>query len=180
MRMNKKILKRGVDVINNYTAKELSRIFKEHADFKNPSSIISLIISARKKNEIQTTFEFKKIFKDIVSPKNENQFFARVFQAIRIEVNDEINALKDLLIQSSNLLNPSGRLVVLSYHSIEDKIVKSFMKFGNFNNYPEKDFFGNKSTPFKLVTKKPIVPNDKEIKFNNKSRSAKLRICEKI
>ncbi len=180
MRMNKSILKRGVDIINNYHEKELKRILKEHADFKNPANIISLIINARKKNEIKTTFEFKKIFKDVVSPKYENQFFARLFQAIRIEVNDEINALKDLLIQSSNLLNPSGRLVILSYHSIEDKIVKSFMKFGNFNNHPEKDFFGNQSNPFRLVTKKPITPSDEEIKLNNKSRSAKLRVCEKI
>jgi len=180
MRMNNKMSKKGVDIINSYNAKKLDIIFKEHADFKNPNSITNLIISARQKKEIQTTFDFKNIFNDIVSPKNKNQFFARLFQAIRIEVNDEINALKELLVQSEKLLNPSGRLVVLSYHSGEDKLVKSFMKFGNFNNCSEKDFFGKKLSPFKLITKKPIVPTDLEIKLNNKSRSAKLRICEKL
>jgi 16S rRNA (cytosine1402-N4)-methyltransferase len=180
MRMSKKTIKRGVDVINNYSAQQLNRIFKEHADFKKPSIITNLIIRARQKNEIKTTFEFKNIFNHTVSSKKKHQFFARLFQAVRIEVNDEINALKDLLIQAEKLLKPSGRLVVLSYHSIEDKIVKSFMKFGNFNSFSEKDFFGKKLSPFKLITKRPIVPTDLEIKLNNKARSAKLRICEKL
>ena len=122
----------------------------------------------------------QKIFSHNISGRQENKFFARLFQAIRIEVNDELNALKDLLQQSLDLLNPSGRLVVISYHSIEDKIVKSFMKFGNFSNNPSKDFFGHMDTPFRLISKRPITPSSTEVRLNNKSRSAKLRICEKL
>ena len=112
--------------------------------------------------------------------KNQNQFFARIFQAIRIEVNDEICALKELLKQALDILKPKGRLVVISYHSKEDKLVKSFMKFGNFLNTPNQDFFGNITKPFNQITKKPIVPSLDEVNSNNKARSAKMRVCEKI
>ena len=109
-----------------------------------------------------------------------NQFFARVFQAIRIEVNDEINALKELLKASLNVLKPGGRLVVISYHSTEDRIVKNFMKFGHFEAFVKKDFFGNQFRPFKLINKKPIFPTLTEMNVNNRSRSAKLRVAEII
>lgn len=180
MRMDKNSKKDGVFVLNKYNRQELNRIFKEHADFKNPMFIVDAIINYRKKKIINTTFDFKNIFKNFIPEQFENKFFARLFQSIRIEVNNEINVLKSMLNQAQEVLSPKGRLVVISYHSIEDKIVKSFMKYGNFLNSQDKDFFGNKQSPFQVVTKKPIVPSDMEIKLNNKSRSAKLRICEKL
>lgn len=180
MRMDKNLKKDGVFVLNKYSRKELSRIFKEHADFNNPTFIVDSIIDSRNKKSINTTFDFKNIFKDSIPEQFQNKFFARLFQSIRIEVNNEIHVLKSMLTQAQELLVPTGRLVVISYHSVEDKIVKSFMKYGNFLNSQEKDFFGNKTTPFKVITKKPIVPSDVEIKLNNKARSAKLRICEKL
>jgi 16S rRNA (cytosine1402-N4)-methyltransferase len=180
MRMDQDLEKTAFDVINKYNRENLSRIFKDYADFKNPNFIVDEIISSRNSKIIQTTFDLKKIFNNKTIGLKDNKFFARIFQAIRIEINDEINILKELLSQSLELLRPKGRLVVISYHSAEDKIVKSFMKYGNFLNTPKKDFFGNISTPFRLVTKKPIVPSVTEINQNNKSRSAKLRICEKL
>ena len=180
MRMDGTIKKDGVFVLNNYNRENLTRILKDHSDFKSPKFIVDSIIKYREKKSIQTTFDLKKIFLNRVPKAQENKFFARLFQAVRIEVNDEINALKDLLSQSLQLLRPQGRLVIISYHSAEDKIVKSFMKFGNFSNTLKTDFFGNQKRPFKLITKKPIAPSFLEIKANNKSRSAKLRICEKI
>ena len=180
MRMDHNLETTAFDILNNYNRKNLARIFREHSDFKSPNFIVNSIINFREKKTINTTFDFKNIF-NINIPKNkENQFFARLFQAIRIEVNDEINSLKELLKQSLEMLNPSGRLVIISYHSIEDKIIKSFMKFGHFSNYACKDFFGNMLFPFRVITKKPITPSKIELKNNNKSRSAKLRICEKL
>ncbi len=180
MRMDKNSIKDARFVLNKYNQENLNRIFKEHADFFNPSSISSRIIQFRKKKVINTTFEFKSIFQNMVSVKNENKFFARLFQAVRIEVNDELNCLKELLIQAKNILSPSGRIVAIAYHSLEDVIVKRFMKFSSFSNDHQKDFFGNTSPAFKVITKKPITASDLELKLNNKSRSAKLRICEKI
>tara|TARA_B100001250_G_scaffold414621_1_gene454777 strand:- start:12202 stop:13104 length:903 start_codon:yes stop_codon:yes gene_type:complete len=180
MRMNHDLEQDAAYVLNKYNAKNLSRIFKEHADFHSPQSIVKTILKHREKRSIKTTFEFKKLFNSPLSNKQENKFFARLFQALRIEVNDELNSLKELLTQALDILKPSGRLVVISYHSLEDKIVKNFMKFGHFINSPVKDFFGNPSFEFKLINRKPIVPSDHEIKLNNKARSAKLRVCEKI
>tara|TARA_B100000530_G_scaffold150765_1_gene94669 strand:+ start:661 stop:1569 length:909 start_codon:yes stop_codon:yes gene_type:complete len=179
MRMDSGLQKDAAYILNNYNAQNLSRIFREHADFHSPNVIVNTILNFRETQDIKTTFQFKKLFNSSFFGKNENKFFARLFQALRIEVNDEINALKELLKQSLELLSPAGRLVIISYHSIEDKIVKNFMKFGNFSTSPEKDFFGNPSFPFKVITKKPIIPSDFEIKLNNKARSAKLRICQK-
>ena len=180
MRMDKNLKKDGRYILNKYNQHNLDRIFREHADFNNPRSITSLIIKARKIKEITTTFDFKKILQPLVSKHNENKFFARLFQAIRIEINDELNALKELLIQSKSILKPSGRLVVIAYHSLEDVLVKRFMKFGGFLNFQEKDFFGHTKPIFKLITKKPIIPSESELINNTNSRSAKLRICEKI
>tara|TARA_B100001250_G_scaffold399132_1_gene408189 strand:- start:93 stop:995 length:903 start_codon:yes stop_codon:yes gene_type:complete len=180
MRMDYDLEKDAADILNNYNAKNLSRIFREHADFNSPNFIVKKILDARKKQSINTTFEFKQLFGSAISGKQENKFFARLFQAIRIEVNDELNCLKELLKQSLEILNPSGRLVVISYHSLEDKIVKNFMRFANFSSSPTKDFFGNPSIPLKVITKRPIMPSDSEIKLNNKARSAKLRVSEKL
>jgi len=180
MRMDSDIDQNGAHVLNTYSRKGLNRIFREHADFKNPKFIVDSIMKARLQKPINTTFELKALFDKEIYFENKNKFFARVFQAIRIEVNDELSALKALLQQCLDVIKPSGRLVVISYHSIEDRLVKSFMKFGNFSNSLNKDFFGNASRPFRLINKKPITPSFAELKSNNKSRSAKLRICEKI
>ncbi|MAZ55592.1 MAG: 16S rRNA (cytosine(1402)-N(4))-methyltransferase [Flavobacteriales bacterium] len=180
MRMDHDLEFDAAYILNNYNAKNLSRIFREHADFHSPNFIVKSIINHREKKLITTTFELKELFTASVSNKHENKFFARLFQAIRIEVNDELSALKELLNQALEILNPSGRLVVISYHSLEDKIVKNFMKFGHFLNSPVKDFFGNPSFSFKLINRKPIVPSYHEIKLNNRARSAKLRVCEKL
>jgi len=180
MRMDHNLEHDAAYILNNYNAKNLSRIFREHADFHSPNFIVKSIINHREKKLITTTFELKELFNASVSNKHENKFFARLFQAIRIEVNDELSALKELLNQALEILNPSGRLVIISYHSLEDKIVKNFMKFGHFLNSPVKDFFGNPSFSFKLINRKPIVPSYHEIKLNNRARSAKLRVCEKL
>jgi len=180
MRMDQNLEKDGAYILNHYNSKNLIRMFKEHSDFYSPKSIVNAILNFREKQVIKTTFDFKQIFSPVVDKGKENKFFARLFQAIRIEVNDEINSLKELLKQSLEALNPSGRLVVISYHSIEDRLAKRFMRFGNFSNVSEKDFFGNSNPPFKIITKKPITPSEVELKVNKKSRSAKLRICQKL
>jgi len=180
MRMDCDIDQNGAHILNTYSCKDLNRIFREHADFKNPKFIVDPIVNSRVQNPINTTFELKDLFPQVIQSENKNKFFARIFQAIRIEVNDELTALKELLQQCLDIIKPSGRLVIISYHSIEDRLVKSFMKFGNFRNSPNKDFFGNPSRPFRIINKKPITPSIAELKSNNKSRSAKLRICEKI
>lgn len=178
MRMNNKVSKDGVFILNNYNQSELNRIFKNHADFHSPNVISKPIMQARRFNKINTVQDLKDIFSNVSAIHN-IKFLARIFQAIRIEVNQELEALKEMLGQSLELLNPSGRLVVISYHSLEDRLVKNFMKFGNFSGLHEKDFFGNLLTPFEIVTKKPITPTDLELNKNNRSRSAKLRICSK-
>lgn len=178
MRMSDKISKTGSFILNNYSQLNLNRIFKNHADFNSPNLISGPIIRARSINKIITTRDLKGIFSGI-STKNNIKFLARIFQAIRIEVNQEIESLKELLMQTLDLLNPSGRLVVISYHSLEDRVVKKFMKCGNVSGEIDKDFFGNFTNPFVPITKKPLVPSINEINSNNKSRSAKLRICQK-
>ena len=178
MRMNDKVTKDGVFILNNYNQSELNRIFKNHADFHSPNVISSAILQARRVNKINTVQDLKDVFSNVSTTQN-IKFLARIFQAIRIEVNEELDALKEMLSQALELLSPSGRLVVISYHSLEDRLVKNFMKFGNFSGLHEKDFFGNLLTPFEIITKKPVTPSIREISQNNKSRSAKLRICAK-
>jgi len=178
MRMNPSSSIDGVFILNNYSQLDLNRIFREYSDFNKPNLISLPIIQARSRGLIKTVKDLIGIFHGI-SSKNSNRFFARIFQAIRIEVNDELNSLKELLNQSISILKPHARLVVISYHSVEDRIVKQFMKFGNTLGSPKKDFYGNISSPFKIITKRPITPSDLELRINNKSRSAKLRICER-
>tara|TARA_B100001287_G_scaffold170557_1_gene143547 strand:- start:7321 stop:8223 length:903 start_codon:yes stop_codon:yes gene_type:complete len=167
-------------VVNNYSKIELNKIFKEHSDFKKTDLISQKIINKRRRKRIETTFELINIFSSDFESNYGTKFFARLFQAIRIEVNDELNSLRTFLIQTKSLLKRGGRLVVISYHSHEDRLVKKFMNYGSFLNIPEKDFFGNQKIYFKQLTKKPITPSKEELFNNNKSRSAKLRICEKI
>ena len=178
MRMNKSATLTAREVLNTYDKKKLSKIFKCHSDFSNSEKLAEKIITYRKKNTIEYPNDLLKVFKGHFLPSKKNKFFARIFQAIRIEVNDEIESLKQLLKSSLRLIKPGGRLVVISYHSIEDRVVKNFMKFGGFNPFPTKDFFGNQHLPFNVISKKPILPNSEEIRMNNRSRSGKLRIAE--
>lgn len=179
LRMNQKSGISAKDVINQYSPEELKRIFLEYGEFNNAYHISQAIISARNNSKIETTAQLKSILIKYAERGRENKFFARIFQALRIEVNNEIETLKDFLKQSTSLLKPGGRLVVISYHSLEDRLVKNFMKSGNFEGNIEKDFYGNVIAPFKSITRKPIVPSEKELEINPRSRSAKLRIAER-
>ena len=155
------------------------RIFNSFADLQNTKRVVTTITNERRKNKIKTTAELVKLLQDLVPPKKKNQFLAQVFQAIRIEVNDEMGALMDMLEQSAKVIRPGGRLVVISYHSIEDRLVKNFIRSGNFEGKVETDVFGVAHLPFKAVNKKPIVPSLEEIERNPRARSAKLRIAER-
>ena len=178
MRMNKNSELSAQEILNGYDKENLSRMLNEHSDFKNCDKLAEKLISHRKTKKIITSNDLINVFSGFYYYPKRNQFFARIFQAIRMEVNDEINSLKELLTNTLEILKPGGRLVVISYHSIEDRLVKNFMKFGHFKSFPKKDFFGNKFSPFDLINKKPIMASSRELTLNSRSRSAKLRIAE--
>jgi len=178
MRMNKNSKFSAQEILNEYDKENLSRMLNEHSDFKNCDKLAEKLITQRKKKKITTSNDLINVFSGFYYYPKRNQFFARIFQAIRMEVNDEINALKELLTNTLEILKPGGRLVVISYHSIEDRLVKNFMKYGHFKSFPQKDFFGNKFSPFDLINKKPLVASSRELVLNSRSRSAKLRIAE--
>ncbi len=180
MRMNTKASLTASAVIKNYEGKDLSRIFRLYGEIENFRKLSDLIVSARNDQPIETTLQLKEIASTIAPKHAEHKYLARVFQALRIEVNKEMEVLQEFLNQSLQVLKNKGRLVIMSYHSLEDRLVKDFMKTGNCEGKQDKDFFGNIFRPFELITKKPIVPNENEINTNNRARSAKLRIAEKI
>ena len=180
LRMNQRKDLTAAKVVNTYSVAKLREIFFRYGDLKNAGRISSLIETARSQSEIKTTGQLKDILKSLAPRMQENKFYAKVFQALRIEVNDEMGALEEMLEQTADLLKPGGRLVVISYHSLEDRLVKNLMKTGNVEGKVHKDFFGNMETPFEVITRKPIIPTDKEIETNNRARSAKLRVAEKI
>ncbi|MEO6901699.1 MAG: 16S rRNA (cytosine(1402)-N(4))-methyltransferase RsmH [Bacteroidia bacterium] len=180
MRMDQHSKQTAADIVNNYSEEELKRIFKLYGEVENAGRLAYVIFHARKEKQIITVSELKIAIEKCVRRGRENQYYAQVFQALRIEVNKELDVLQELLTQSLELLKHKGRLVVISYHSLEDRLVKNFMRSGKFEGEVEKDFFGNKLTPFELITRKPIVPNDQENNDNTRARSAKLRIAEKI
>ncbi len=180
MRMNRSAGKTAYDVINSYSADELEGIFRMYTDLKRPKAIADTIVKKRESSPIETTFQLSDAVSKILNPKSEKKDMAQVFQAFRIEVNGEMDALKRFLQSTLNVLNPGGRLAVITYHSIEDRMVKNFMKTGNTEGQEDKDFFGRVSTPWKQITRAPIVPTEEEIERNPRSRSAKLRIAEFI
>ena len=179
MRMNQKAKLTAAKVVNDYPEKELYRIFNAFADLKNVRKVVHTILNERRKSPIKTTGQLVSILDGLVPGNKKNQFLAQVFQAIRIEVNDEMSALMDMLEQSAKVIKPGGKLVVIAYHSIEDRLVKNFIRSGNFEGNVETDVFGVANTPFKAVTKKPIIPSAEEIERNPRARSAKLRIATK-
>lgn len=168
------------DILNTYDENRLSEIFKNYGELQHPLLIARSIIKYRFNRTIETTDDLKIAIQQHILPKHENKFLAQVFQALRIEVNDEIESLKEFLTQGASILKQGGRMVIISYHSLEDRLVKNFFKSGNFSGEVKKDFFGKEEVPFKQITKKPVIPCEKEILENNRARSAKLRIAEKI
>lgn len=178
MRMSKKNKLDAYKVVNEYDESNLRRVFSDYGELKAAPAITRTIIEAREKKTIKTTEELKTVLNRYLPEQFKNKILAQIYQAIRIEVNEEMDALKEFLAQSLEILKPGGRLSVISYHSLEDRLVKRFMKNGLFEGEPERDFYGNFSVPFNLVGKM-IVPADEEIKMNNRARSAKLRIAEK-
>lgn len=177
MRMNPDKEIDAKQVVNNYSDEELFRVFKEYGEILKPWPIVNNIAKNR---PINTTAELKKALQHLEPRQKSGQFWARIFQAIRIEVNEEIKVIHELLEQSINILKPKGRIVCMSYHSLEDRPVKNFFKYGNIEGKAEKDFFGNLLRPLKPITRKPIVPVEEEISENPRARSAKLRVAEKI
>ena len=179
MRMNSTQKIDAKAVVNDYDKDQLEYIFKNFGELRNYKKVTEKIISERAKKSIDTTGDLKKILAPLVNVKDENKFLAQVFQSIRIEVNDELEVIRTLLSESSKYIRKGGRLVCISYHSLEDRIVKKFIQNGGFNDEVTTDLYGNKNIIFKKVGKM-ITPSNQEIKINNRSRSAKLRIAEKI
>ena len=178
MRMSQKNDLNAYRVVNEYDEANLKRVFLDYGELKNAPVLARTIIEARELKPINTTDELKEVLARFLPERVRNKILAQIYQAIRIEVNQEMDVLKEFLEQSLEILNPGGRLSVISYHSLEDRLVKRFVKNGMFEGEPERDFFGNFSVPFKTVGKL-IVPDAAEIKENNRARSAKLRIAEK-
>lgn len=178
MRMSQKNDLNAYKVVNEYDDANLRRVFYDYGELKNAPALSRTIIEARVNRPIKTTDELKEVLVKYLPERVRNKILAQIYQAIRIEVNQEMDVLKEFLEQSLEILNPQGRLSVISYHSLEDRLVKRFMKNGMFEGEPERDFFGNFSVPFKTIGKL-IVPDNEEIKINNRARSAKLRIAEK-
>ncbi|MEY4876661.1 MAG: rRNA ((1402)-N(4))-methyltransferase RsmH [Bacteroidota bacterium] len=179
MRMNQQSVLTAAKIINTYSEIELQNVFSKYGEVINSKTLAQTIVAARISKKFETTQQLIKAIGGAVRGK-ENQYLAQVFQALRIETNDELGALKDFLQQALTSLKPGGRLVVMSYHSLEDRLVKDYMKYGSFDGEQQKDDFGNIYRPFKLITKKPMEAGDEELKINPRSRSAKLRIAEKV
>lgn len=180
MRMNREGKLSAAMVIQDYEPALLVKMFRDYGEISNAPKLVSLIVNARMSKTVETIQEFISIIKPCIPPQQENKYLAKVFQALRIEVNQEMEALKQMLTQCLEVLDKSGRLVIISYHSLEDRIVKNFTRTGDFEGKIKKDFYGQVSTPFRLVNKKVIVPGEDEIQNNSRARSAKLRIAEKI
>lgn len=180
MRMNRDSRLDAKTVLATYSEEQLANVFYLYGELKQARRIASSIVAARSQGEITTSERFLEIVRKHIKPAQEKKELAQVYQALRIEVNNEISVLKALLTQALKVLRPGGRLAVITYHSLEDRLVKNFLRSGNFEGKIEKDFFGRANTPFALVNNKVIVPSAEEIERNPRSRSAKLRIAEKL
>ncbi len=180
LRMDRKNKIDAKNILNEYTKERLRDIFFKFGEIHNSSKLASLIVEKRKDEKIASITKFKELISTCIPKEKENKYLAKVFQALRIEVNDELDSLQEMLPQSRDVLRSGGRFVVISYHSLEDRLIKNFFRSGNLEGKIEKDFFGVPQTPFKLITKRPIIAGEKEIEENSRARSAKLRIAEKI
>lgn len=179
MRMNRRSSRTAATLIAEATEEQLATVLKVYGEMKNGRRIAAAIVKARDEKPVDTVEQLLEIVRPFVSPKAEKKELAMIFQALRIEVNGELDVLRSFLSQSAAILAPQGRLAVITYHSLEDRLVKNFMRAGNFSGEPEKDFFGRTSSTLRLLNSKPIVPGEEEILANPRSRSAKLRVAEK-
>ena len=179
MRMNQRSRLKATDILNTYSEEDLTRIFRKYGEVDNVRRLVDLIVKARTEKMITRSEEFLQVIAPCVPKQKEKKYLAQVYQALRIEVNGELEALEDMLKEAERALRPGGRLVVITYHSLEDRIVKNFLKSGNFEGKVEKDFYGHVKRNFELVNRKVIVPSEEEIERNPRARSAKLRIAEK-
>lgn len=178
MRMNQQARLSAADVLNDYDENRLTEIFRLYGELASAKRLASAIVKARATKKFAKVADLLEVADPLVGRDRQKKDMAKVFQAIRIEVNGEMEVLKRFLLQTVDCLNPGGRLVVLTYHSLEDRLVKNFMKAGNLEGNVEQDFYGNRLSPFRLVNNKPIVPDEAEVEANPRSRSAKLRIAE--
>ena len=180
MRMNKRAGKTAADILNEYSEKALADVFYLYGELKNARRIAAAICAYRQQKRIETTADLTKATEKLIRTEKEKKDLARIYQALRIEVNHEMDALRDMLKSATSLLTKEGRLSVITYHSLEDRIVKNVMKAGNAEGKVDQDFFGRISSPFRTVSNKVITPTEDELQMNPRSRSAKLRIAEKV
>ena len=180
MRMNQSQILSAKEVINDYEVNELAAVLRKYGELKNAYPMSLSIDRFRENSPIKTTAELKEAVKNNMPPHKTNKIFAQLFQAIRIEVNEEMSALEEMLLQSVEVLKPNGRLSVISYHSLEDRLVKNLIKKGKFEGELERDLYGNVDLPLNAINRKPILPAEEEIQENSRARSAKLRIAEKV
>jgi 16S rRNA (cytosine1402-N4)-methyltransferase len=180
MRMDKQGKLTAADVLNTYTEDQLHKIFGIYGEVKNAKSLARVIVTGRVDRPVLTLADFKAVAAAHIPKGKEHKYMAQVFQALRIEVNAEMKVLEDFLLQTADVLKPGGRLVVMSYHSLEDRPVKNFLAKGKFRGEVDKDFFGNEQKPFKAITRKAIVADEAELERNSRSRSAKLRVGERL
>ena len=178
MRMNQQSELTAANVLNTYSEADLNFIFKVYGEVENTPRVVRLIIARRNEKPIETIGELLETVKPCLPRLTEHKYLAKLFQALRIEANSEMHALEQLLVQSLKLLKPDGRLVVITYHSLEDRLVKNFMRSGNVEGKIEKDFFGKEQTPFLVITRKAMIPTENEIQKNTRARSAKLRVAK--
>jgi 16S rRNA (cytosine1402-N4)-methyltransferase len=179
MRMNQQSLLTAEKVVNEYQDDQLHKLFREYGEIRNASQLTHAVLATRQKERITSTRQLLRAIEKCIPKAIEKKYLAQVFQALRIEVNDEMGALQEFLTAALQLLKPGGRLSIITYHSLEDRLVKNFIRSGNLEGKIEQDFFGNFITPFLMVNRKVIVPDDQELADNPRSRSAKLRIAEK-
>lgn len=179
MRMNRRAGMTAADVVNTYDEERLADVFYLYGELKNSRKLANVLVKARARKPFDTIGDFLEVVKPLYGREREKKELAKVFQALRIEVNEEMQALKEMLYAATEALKPGGRLVVITYHSLEDRMVKNLMKTGNIEGKADQDFYGNVKTPFRLINNKVIVPANEEILRNPRSRSAKLRIAEK-
>lgn len=180
MRMNQSADLTAQKVLDTYSVDDLKFVFKQYGELNNAWRIANLIVEARKKKSIQTIGQFKEILQPVTPERVQTKILAKIFQALRIEVNQEMEALKEMLMHTKDVLKSGGRLSVITYHSLEDRLVKNFMRNGMFEGQPQKDLYGNVDVPFKVINRKVIVPDADEIERNNRARSAKLRVAERL
>jgi 16S rRNA (cytosine1402-N4)-methyltransferase len=180
MRMDKSISQTAASVLNSYPEEALHKIFGMYGELRNARTVARMVVQERVRKEFERTEDLKSILKDVAPRGKEYKYFAQVFQALRIEVNDEMKALENFLHQCGEVIEPSGRLVVMAYHSLEDRMVKNYMQKGKVFGEVEKDFYGNVLKPFDPVTRKPLEASEEEVALNNRARSAKLRVAVRL